>query len=124
VRGGRWTVKRICATLEVSRAGYDHQRPTVEHRQRDAEVREQLQQIALEMSSYGYRRRHAELRRRGLVVNHKRVLRLMREDNLLCLRKKSFFCTTQSQHGCAIYPNLVPQLTITGINQLWLADIT
>ena len=94
------------------------------HRQRDIEVREQIQQIALEMSCYGYRRMHAALRHRGLVVNHKRVLRLMREDNLLCLRRKSFFSTTQSKHSYAIYPNLVPQLTINAINQLWVADIT
>lgn len=124
MRDKSWTVKRICAVLEVSRAGYYRQRRTIAHRQRDAEVREQIQQIALEMSFYGYRRIHAELRGRGLVVNHKRVLRLMREDNLLCLRRKSFYSTTQSQHSYAIYPNLVPQLNVSTINQLWVADIT
>jgi putative transposase len=76
------------------------------------------------MPGYGYRRMRMELWRRGVVVNHKRVLRLLREDNLLCLRRKSFFSTTQSRHGYAIYPNLVPQLTINGVNQLWVADIT
>ena len=96
----------------------------MERRERDVGVREQIQRIALEMSSYGYRRMQAELLRRGWAMNHKRVLRLMREDNLLCLRRRSFFSTTQSQHGYAIYPNLVPELTICAVNQLWVADIT
>jgi transposase InsO family protein len=76
------------------------------------------------MSAYGYRRITHELRRRGIVVNHKRVLRLMREDNLLCLRKKSLTKTTNSRHPFDRYPNLVPELIVTGIDQLWVADIT
>ena len=108
----------------MSRAGYYRQREGAAHRERDAAVREKIQQIALEMTSYGYRRVQVELRRRGWMVNRKRVLRLMREDNLLCLRRKSFFSTTQSRHGYAIYPNLVPQLTVSSVNQLWVADIT
>lgn len=67
--------------------------------------------------------RHPELHRRGVEANHKRVLRLMREDNLLCLRKRGFIHTTDSRHGLAVYPNLVPGLTLTGINQLWVAEI-
>ena len=76
------------------------------------------------MSAYGYRRITYELRRRGHIVNHKRVLRLMREDNLLCLRKKSFTRTTNSRHPFTLYPNLVPGLVITHIDQLWVSDIT
>lgn len=90
----------------------------------DIELRNQIQQVALEWPQYGYRPITAELHRRGIRVNHKRVLRLMREDNLLCLRKKRFVLTTDSRHGLPIYPNLVPGLVLTGCNQLWISDIT
>jgi transposase InsO family protein len=76
------------------------------------------------MRSYGYRPITKELQRRGLQVNHKRVLRLLREDNLLCLRRRSFVCTTDSQHPFAVYPNLARDLELTNINQLWVSDIT
>jgi putative transposase len=89
------------------------------------ELRHQIQQIALKLPVYGIRRVHQELRRRGRIVNHKRVERLMREDNLLCLRRRrSFICTTDSRHGLTVYPNLAKDLKLTGINQLWVADIT
>jgi transposase InsO family protein len=65
-----------------------------------------------------------ELKRRGWQVNHKRVLRLMREDNLLCLKNKRWVGTTNSQHAWPVYANLVPELRVTGVDQLWLADIT
>lgn len=90
----------------------------------DLELRDEIQSIALEWSAYGYRRITAELRRRGVIVNHKRVLRLMREDNLLCLRKKSFIRTTDSSHSHRVYPNLAQDLEPAGMNQLWVADIT
>lgn len=77
----------------------------------------------MEWPTYGYRRLTHALRRCGFAVNHKRVLRLMREDNLLCLRRKSFLRTTDSGHGLSVYPNLVPHLIVTGIDQLWVADI-
>lgn len=90
----------------------------------DLELRDQIQRVALEWPSYGYRRITAELRRRGVAVNHKHVLRLMREDNLLCLRKKRFVWTTDSDHSLPVYPNLVSGLVLTGRDQLWIADIT
>jgi putative transposase len=90
----------------------------------DSELRDHVQRIALEWPAYGYRRITAELHRRSVEANHKRVLRLMREDNLLCLRKRSFIRTTDSRHALARYPNLVPELAVTGIDQLWVADIT
>lgn len=90
----------------------------------DLDLREQIQAIALQWPQYGYRRITAELHRQGVEANHKCVLRLMRQDNLLCLRKRRFFCTTDSNHSLPVYPNLVPELTLTGINQLWVADIT
>ena len=82
-----------------------------------------MQRIALELPSYGWPRMTAELQRRGWAVNHKRVYRLMREDNLLCLRQRKFVVTTDSTHG-RVYPNLARTMTLTGINQLWVADIT
>ena len=76
------------------------------------------------MPCYGYRRITHELRRRGFTVNHKRVLRLMRQDNLLCLRRKRFLKTTDSNHAHSVYPNLVAELTLSHGDQLWGADIT
>jgi len=91
---------------------------------RDLELRDEIQKIALEWPAYGSRRITAELKRRGWTVNRKRVQRLMRRDNLLCLRKRKFVVTTDSEHGLRVYPNLVRQMTLTGIDQLWRADIT
>lgn len=90
----------------------------------ELELRGQIQQIALEMRSYGYRPITKELHRRGIMVNHKRVLRLMRADNLLCLRRHAFVRTTDSNHTLTVYPNLTRGLALSNINQLWVADIT
>lgn len=87
-------------------------------------MRSELQKIALEFPCYGYRRITPELRQRGYRVNHKRVLRLMRADNLLCLRRQSFVRTTDSEHGWPVYPNRAAHLETTACNQLWVADIT
>ena len=88
------------------------------------ELRSAIQKVALEWPAYGYRRVHRELIRRGWRVNHKRVLRLMRADNLLCLRKRKFIWTTNSKHELPVYPNLAKDMVLTSINQLWVADIT
>jgi transposase InsO family protein len=90
----------------------------------EMELRDAMQKIALGFPAYGYRRITAELGRRGFEVNHKRVLRLMRQDNLLCLRHKSFVVTTDSRHSLPVYPNLARSITPTRINQLWVADLT
>jgi transposase InsO family protein len=90
----------------------------------DMDLRDAIQRIALEWPSYGRRRVTAELRRRGWTVNPKRVYRLMREDNLLCVRKRKFVMTTDSNHGRKIYPNLAKAMLLTGTDQLWRADIT
>src|SRR3972149_3240095 len=89
-----------------------------------SELRDALQRIALEFPSYGWPRMTAELRRRGWAVNHKRVYRLMRQDNLLCLRRRKFVVTTDSDHGLPVYPNLARTLVVTGLDQLWVADLT
>ena len=87
-------------------------------------LRDALQRVALEFPSYGWPRMTRELVRRGWAVNHKRVYRLMRLDNLLCLRKRKFVITTDSDHGLPIYPNLARRMMLTGMDQLWWADLT
>ena len=89
------------------------------------EVRSAIQTIALEhRRRYGYRRITAELHRRGMQVNHKRVARIMREDNLLGVQPERFVVTTNSNHKLEIYLNLASRMKLTGIHQLWVADIT
>jgi putative transposase len=117
-------VNALCQMTGVSRAGYYRwgvPRPSFPV---EMEFRDALQKIALKSPAYGYRRITAELRRRGFEVNHKRVLRLMRQDNLLCLRHKAFVVTTDSRHELPVYPNLARDLVPSGVNQLWIADIT
>jgi len=113
-----------CDMARVSRAGFYRRYEEHEPRQAEVEVRDQIQRIALENRLYGSRRVTAELRDRGWVVNRKRVQRLMRADNLLVVRKQRFVLTTDSQHGYAVYPNLAARLNLSGVNQLWVADIT
>jgi transposase InsO family protein len=89
------------------------------------DLRDEIQRIAVEWPCYGWRRVHAELWRRGWMVNHKPVRRIMREDNLLCIRRRKFVvATTDSKHDRPVYPNLAKGMKLTGINQLWIADIT
>jgi putative transposase len=117
-------VNRLCEVAGVSRAGYYRFWLREEVSEADMDLRSAMQTIALEWPAYGYRRVHAELRQQGWVVNHKRVLRLMRADNLLCLRRRKFILTTDSNHKLPIYPNLAKQMVLTDIDQLWVADIT
>lgn len=110
---------------QVSRAGYYRRWQTVAPRTAETALRDEVQRLALAERHYGYRRITALLRRSGWQVNRKRVLRLMRQDNLLCLRKKAFVpATTDSRHSWRIYPNLAWRLQPTELNQLWVADIT
>lgn len=117
-------VATMMETLDLSRATHYRHQASAPQPDPDIELRDHIQRIALDWPCYGYRRISAELHRQGITVNHKRVLRLMREDNLLCLRKRRFIYTTDSKHGLSIYPNLVPDLTLSSVNQLWVADIT
>jgi transposase InsO family protein len=114
----------VCDALSLSRATHYRRLKAPAGTDSDAELRDHIQRIALAWPAYGYRRVTHELHRQDIAANHKRVLRLMREDNLLCLHKKSFIRTTDSRHSLARYPNLVPQINLTSINQLWVADIT
>jgi transposase InsO family protein len=121
-------VQRLCVLAQVSRAGFYRWRqagsPLGTAVDADLDLRDAIQKIALEWPSYGWRRITAELHRRGWKANHKRVLRIMREDNLLCLRRRKFVVTTDSNHSRKVYPNLAGQMTLSGLNQLWVADIT
>ena len=92
--------------------------------QKDQQRRVHIHQVALEMRTYGYRPITKELQRRGVVINSKVVLRLLRADNLLCLRRRGFVATTNSKHRFTVYPNQARDLVLTDINQLWVADIT
>jgi transposase InsO family protein len=112
-------VNRLCQAAGVSRAGYYRFRWPPESKPGDMTLRNQIQHIALRWPAYGYCRVHAELIRQGWKINHKRVLRLMRSDNLLCVRRRKFLFTTDSRHGLPIYPNLAEGLVVTSIDQLW-----
>lgn len=119
------TIERMTELGRVSRSGFYRfdngcERPG----DRDMDLRDAIQRIALEWPSYGRPRITAELRRQGWVVNPKRVYRLMREDNLLCVRKRKFVVTTDSNHGRKVYANLARDMVVTDLDQLWVADIT
>ena len=118
------SIERMCELGQVSRAGWYRQGAAPQPGDHDLKLRDEIQKIALEWPAYGSRRITRELRRRKWTVNRKRVQRRMREDNLLCLRKRKFVVTTDSDHGLPVYPNLARQMTLTGIDQLWRADIT
>ena len=117
-------MQRMCALAKVSRAGFYRFPPARSDGDAEVELRDAMQRIALEFPSYGWPRMTEELKRRGWAVNHKRVYRVMREDNLLCLRRRKFVITTDSAHHLPVYPNLACEMTLTGLDQLWVADIT
>jgi len=115
----------MCDLAQVSRAGFYRSLRAYQPMEEDMEVRSAIQGIAVaHRRRYGYRRITAALRRRGLLVNHKRVARLMREDNLLAVQPRAFVVTTDSDHELEVSLNLASRLTLTGMNQLWVADIT
>jgi putative transposase len=118
-------LERLCRLALVSRAGFYRWKDAPTGADADLDLRDEIQRIALEFPYYGWPRITAELEKRGWQANHKRVYRIMREDNLLCLRRRKFVvATTNSNHTRPIYPNLARGMALTGINQLWVADIT
>jgi putative transposase len=122
---GALSIERMCALAGVSRASYYRHWRHVAPRREQTELRDVLQRLAVAHRHYGYRRLNALLRREGWAVNHKRVLRLMRTDNLLCLRRRAFVpATTDSRHDWRVVPNLARGLQVTNLDQLWIADIT
>jgi putative transposase len=122
---GEVGIDRMCRLAGVSRAGYYRHWQASAPRQEETGLRDAIQKLALGHRHYGYRRIAASLHRAGWPANHKRVLRLMREDNLLCLRRAAFVpTTTDSRHGWRVVPNLTRGMELTGLDQLWVADIT
>jgi transposase InsO family protein len=126
VKAGRGlTIERMVKLGRVSRSGFHRFDSAAEPRpDPHMDLRDAIQRIALQWPCYGRPRITAELRERGWTVNPKLVYRLMREDNLLCVRKRKFVVTTDSNHGRKVYPNLAREMILTAPNQLWRADIT
>ena len=122
---GGLTIDRMVKLGRVSRSGfYRFDESAQPGPDPHMDLRDAIQRIALAWPSYGRPRITAELRRQGWKVNPKRVYRLMREDNLLCVRKRKFVVTTDSLHSRRIYPNLAPGMILTAPDRLWRADIT
>jgi len=122
---GGLTIERMCELAGVSRAGFYRYWEASQPKQADTALRDELQRVALEKRFYGHRRVCQELRQRGYLVNAKRVLRLMRADNLLALRLRRFLPqTTDARHTWRMWPNLARGLATQTINELWVADIT
>lgn len=122
---GDINIELLCSRAGVSRCGYYRFVQEKEPDVLEMEIRDKIQRLFLEHKRrYGYRRIAAQLRIDGLPINHKRIARLMREDNLLALQPKAFMRTTDSSHAFSVALNLAGRMTLTGINQLWVADIT
>ena len=123
------STSQACALLQIARSGfYRSRRPrSLVAQQRAAErvrLRDRIEELCLEYRRIGYRPLLAQLRREGWQVGKARVQAIMQEESLQCQVRRSWVATTQSQHGLRRYPNRVPALTVTGLNQLWVADIT
>lgn len=122
---GGLTIERMCQLGQVSRAGFYGHWQRHEPGAEEMEVRARIQEIALQhRGNYGYRRVSWELKHQGLVVNHKRVLRLMQQDHLLAVRRRQYILTTEARHDLPVYVNLAARLELSGIDQLWVADLT
>lgn len=122
---GPLSIERLCELAGVSRATYYRHWLASAPRTEETALRDVLQRLAVAHRHYGYRRLTELVRRAGWAVNRKRVLRLMRTDNLLCLRRRAFVpATTDSRHSWRVVPNLARGLEVTGLDQLWVADIT
>ena len=115
----------MCFLSGVSRASYYRHLKVVAPDEEEMAVRQAIHEVVLaHHRRYGNLRVTKDLHRRGMIVNHKRVQRIMREDNLLAIRHRKYILTTDSQHDCPVYLNLAARMTLTGVNQLWVADIT
>jgi transposase InsO family protein len=115
----------MCRVAGVNRAGFYRDWQQRQPQAEQIELRARIQRIVLaHRRNYGYRRVKRDLKEEGWVVNHKRVARIMAEDNLLAVRRRQYILTTQSTHDLPVFRNLASTLELTGINQLWVADIT
>ena len=121
---GGISIQRLCELARVAPATYYRHWKRAAPQEADVELRDRVQRICLAHRYYGYRRVKVELGRQGFLVNHKKVRRLMREDNLLALRRKKWIATTDSRHRFAVFPNLAPVFEADGVDQMWVADLT
>jgi putative transposase len=122
---GSLSIERMCQLAQVSRAGFYRFLQSRAPAEEDMILRSTIQEIAVKhRQRYGYRRVTAELRRRGIMVNHKRVSRMMRADNLLRIRNRERELVKSPKHELEVYLNLATRMTVCGPNQLWIADIT
>lgn len=118
------SIRQLCTLLGVSRSWLYERLHAPAQADRDVALRDAIEQIVLEFPGYGYRRVTAQLHRQHWVVNHKRVLRIMGQEALLCQLKRSWVATTDSRHALQTYPNLLSGLAVEQPNQAWVADIT
>jgi putative transposase len=119
------SIEQLCHLFAVSRSWYYEQVVNPEEDEEETALRDRIEEIILEFSGYGYRRVTHALHREGMQVNHKRVLRIMQEESLLCRIKKSFVIkTTNSRHQFHVYPNLLAGLELTAPDQAWVSDFT
>ncbi len=118
------SIERLCALMGVSRSWYYERSPAAGKAKKDLALRDAIERIVLKFPGYGYRRVSAALKREGWSVNHKRVLRIMRQESLVCQLKRRFVPTTDSAHSFNRYPNLIKDTEIDGLDQAWIADIT
>lgn len=121
---GSVPVNRACELFGLATSSFYRWLKTKDVPKTDIDLCGAIEQIVLEFPRYGYRRVTAKLKRDGVRVNRKRVLRIMRQESLLCKIKKSFIKTTDSSHGYCTYPNMAKDMLVSGIDELWVADIT
>jgi putative transposase len=118
------SIERLCSLMGVSRSWYYARPSATEKARKEVVLRDAIERLVLEFPGYGYRRVTAALRREGWAVNHKRVLRIMRQESLLCQLKRRFVPTTESAHAFGRYPNLLKDTELDRLDQVWIADIT
>jgi putative transposase len=119
------SLQRLCELFEVNRSWYYEHLKQPKDSAEEMALRDQIEQIILEFAGYGYRRVTHALARQGWQVNHKRVLRIMQEESLLCHLKKRFvIATTNSRHRFPVYPNVLAGVTLKMPDQAWVADLT
>lgn len=123
---GQLPISRMCALLRIARGSYYHfrkrsgKRPAGDH----GDLVGEIEKIVLDFPGYGYRRVKAHLEKKGIQVNHKRVLRIMREKNLTLKPKKRYIRAGKQDYGLYVFPNRLKGFAPKGVNELWVADIT
>ncbi len=121
------STRQLCEIFQINRAWFyarQQRTPSLTEMEEAVALRDAIEQLILEFPGYGYRRVTHALKRAGWIVNHKRVLRVMREESVLCHLKRHFVHTTDSHHGYRIYPNLVNGQTPDAPDVIWVADLT